>query len=327
MKKLSILLMLLCGCSSGLRDVTGLPGDEGEVQVAFRGTKSPGEMGDADMSGFRYLTYDHNLGSWSGEFGGEAVRTGGPQGPFFPADASRVYWPEGKIYSFFAVGYNENVSVEKRDVEFGNSYTMYSSGTSAILTLKNPGHNVDWLAAKAPRQEKINGIPLNFRHVCARVGRLTFDLSAYREWFESRELDIVEIKMLSCTLTDVDEQNYIFSSSAETLFNKESWDYRGSATRALDGERLLGLADNGCSYARNYYAFPGIHVLSMRIQALDSGGNQRIDDRTLSAEVMLPMGADCELNIRVNPYDRDLTIEVATGIAHWQSGGVGSVNE
>ncbi len=327
MKKLSILLMLLCGCSSGLRDVTGLPGDEGEVQVAFRGTKSPGEMGDADMSGFRYLTYDHNLGSWSGEFGGEAVRTGGPQGPFFPADASRVYWPEGKIYSFFAVGYNENVSVEERDVEFGNSYTMYSSGTSAILTLKNPGHNVDWLAAKAPRQEKINGIPLNFRHVCARVGRLTFDLSAYREWFESRELDIVEIKMLSCTLTDVDEQNYIFSSSAGTLFNKEGWDYRGSTARALDGERFLGLASNGCSYARSYYAFPGIHVISVRIQALDIGGDQCIDDRTLSAEVTLPMGADCELRVSIPPDDRDLHIEVVNNVSDWISGDSGVVNQ
>ena len=130
MKRLSILLILLCGCSPGLRDDTC--GPEDDVRVVFGITKAPVGTGDADMTGFRYLTYDHVLGSWSGELGGEAVRSGGPQGPFLPADASRVYWPEGRTYSFYAAGYNDLVAVGEGDAEFGSAYTIYSSGDVTI---------------------------------------------------------------------------------------------------------------------------------------------------------------------------------------------------
>lgn len=325
MKRLSILLILLCGCSPGLRDDTC--GPEDDVRVVFGITKAPVGTGDADMTGFRYLTYDHVLGSWSGELGGEAVRSGGPQGPFLPADASRVYWPEGRTYSFYAAGYNDLVTVGEGDVEFGSAYTIYSSGASAILTLKNPGHNVDWLAAKTPGQEKIDGIPLTFKHVCSRLGRLTIDLASYRQWLVGRELDIADVKLIQCTLSDAAEQSYIFSSSTETMFNRESWDYTAAAAVSLSGERSLGLENDGCSIDLGYYAFPGSHTLSLRIQTVDYLGNQCIDDRTLSGVVTLPMGADCELMLDIPPESRDLTIEVICGIAAWDSGGSGTVNQ
>ena len=63
------------------------------------------------------------------------------------------------------------------------------------------------------------------------------------------------------------------------------------------------------------------------METVDRTGAQRIDDRVLAGEVLLPMGADCGLNVRINPDDRDLTIEVVAGIAAWQYGGSGIVNE
>ena len=125
---------------------------------------------------------------------------------------------------------------------------------------------------------------------------------------------IAEIKMVYCTLTDENEQTFIFSSSGDSIFNKESWDYRSCAARLVNGERLLGLSNNGCSCETSYYAFPGQHTLSVKIQALDAMGNQRIDERIMHGEVTLPMGADCELNISIPPDDRDLTISVISNI-------------
>ena len=121
--------------------------------------------------------------------------------------------------------------------------------------------------------------------------------------------------MVYCTLTDAEEQTFIYSADEGTLFNKSSWDYTASPARTLDADKLP------------YYAFPGRHILELRIQTLDSEGIQRIDDRVLAGEVSLPMGADCELNIHINPHDRDLEIKVIAGIAAWQSGDVGIVNE
>lgn len=321
------MLMLLCGCSHAVREMPGIPiAEDEEVQIGFGATKSPVFTGDADMSEFRYLTYDYSLGSWSGELGALAVK-GGTVGQFFPADASRVYWPEGKVYSFYAASYNEKVPVDDEDVEFGTAMMIYSSGTSAILLLKNPGHNVDWLAAKTLRQEKVAGIPLAFRHVCAKIGKLSFDLSGYKAWLDARELDIKEIRLLYCTITDSDEQTYIYSPVSETLFSRESWDYLASPERMLSGEHDLGLSAGGTSFDVAYYAFPGRHALSMRIQTIDAGGNQCIDDRVLGGEVSLPMGAECEISVRINPDDRELTLEIVTGLASWEYVGVGTVNQ
>lgn len=306
MKRLSIILVILCGC-------TAEPAPD--ASVTFRGVRARSRASEATVSEFHYLTYDYVLGSWVGELGGYAVADNASPGIFFPSDASRVYWPEGKTYSFYAVSYNANVPVDENDVEFGSAMMIYSSGTNAILTIKNPGHNVDWLAAKVIRQAKIDGIPLAFRHICAKISSLNFDMAAYREWIENRELDLPGINVLWCTLTDVNEQTFIYSSSAETMFNRESWNYVSSPALPLVVEELP------------FYAFPGRHTLALRVQTVDVYGNQRIDDRVLSGEVELAMGADCELNIRINPYDRDLTIEVVTGIAAWQSGESGTVNE
>ena len=306
MKRLLLIMLVLCSCS---KEATL------ETPIVFTGTKA-GETGNAArLSEFHYLTYDYVLGSWVGELGSLAVPGGSSSGLFVPADASRVYWPEGKTYSFYAVGYNADVVVEDSDVEFGSSLMMYSSGTSAVLMIRNPGHNVDWLAAKNVHLGKTDGIPLLFKHICAKIGSITLDLSAYEAWLAERELDIAEEKVVYCTLTDAEEQTFIYSADEGTLFNKSSWDYTASPARTLDADKLP------------YYAFPGRHILELRIQTLDSEGIQRIDDRVLAGEVTLPMGTDCELNIHINPHDRDLEIKVIAGIAAWQSGDVGIVNE
>lgn len=304
MKRILIILLALCGCA---REPVK------EAPFVFRGTKAGNS--NTSVSDFHYLTYDYVLGSWVGELGALAVPDAGTPGLFVPADATRVYWPEGKTYSFYAVGYNAAQTVDESDVEFGSSMMLYSSGTSAILIVRNPGHNVDWLAAKAVRLGKTDGIPLAFRHICARISNISLDLSAYYEWLQARELDIVDIRMVHCTLTDAEEQTFIYSSSSESMFNRESWDYMSSPARMLDPENLP------------YFAFPGRHKLEMRVQTVDRTGAQRIDDRVLSGEVSLPMGSDCELSVRINPDDRNLTIEVVAGIAAWQSGGSGIVNE
>ena len=305
MKRILIILLALCGCAKE-------PVKE-NVPLVFRGTKA----GDpaATLSKFHYLTYDYVLGSWVGELGALAVPDAGTPGLFVPADATRVYWPEGKTYSFYAVGYNEALPVDESDVEFGSSMMIYSSGTSAVLVIRNPGHNVDWLAAKNVSLGKTDGIPLAFRHICAKISNISLDLSAYEEWLQARELDISDIKMVYCTLTDAEEQSFVYSSSSGSMFNRESWDYLSSPARTLDPDNLP------------YFAFPGKHKLEMRVQTVDGSGAQRIDDRVLAGEVSLPMGADCELSVRINPDDRDLTIEVVAGIAAWQSGGSGIVNE
>lgn len=321
------MLLLLWGCTSEPRLAPDLSDNAGLTRIVFGDSKAPAGIGDAGMSEFHYLTYDYSLGSWSGELGGTAVRSGGPSGPFLPADASRVYWPEGKVYSFFAAGYNDAIPVNEEDVEFGTAVTLYSSGTTAILIIKNPGHNVDWLAAKALHQGKVDGIPLQFRHVCAKVSALNFNLEAYKTWIENRELDIADIVSLSCTISDVDEQTFVYSADGGALFGREAFNYTSSPSHTLDGRRNLNLAAGGSSANILYYAFPGAHILTMHIQAVDAQGNQVVDDRVLSGELSLPMGADCELNITVNPYVRDLGITVITSIAAWENGGVGNVLE
>lgn len=323
MKRLSILLMLLCGCSSELHQADVAVG-EGPARIEFSSVKTAENAGDASMSEFHYLTYDFNLGSWSGELGGMAVRSG-ESGPFLPADASRVYWPEGKIYSFYAAGYNDAQQVEEEDVEFGTAMMLYSSGTTAVLNIKNPRHNVDWMAAKVLHLEKTDGIPLQFKHVCAKVSELVFNLDAYKAWIEEKELDIADIVSLSCTLSDADEQSYVYSSDNGSLFRRESADYTASPSHSIDGQRNLNLASGGSSAGICYYAFPGKHTLTVHIQTVDADGRQVVDDRVLSGEVTLPMNSDCVLNIVVNPDARDLDVSVITTIAGWENGGSGVV--
>ena len=304
MKRYIIILLALCGCAK--EPVI-------ETPLLFMGTKAGDTV--APLSEFHYLAYDYVLGSWVGELGALAVPDALTPGIYVPEDATRVYWPEGKTYSFYAVGYNAMLPVDESDVEFGSSMMIYSSGTSAVLVVRNPGHNVDWLAAKNVRLGKTDGIPLSFRHICAKISDISLDLSAYNEWLQARELDIVAVRMVYCTLTDAEEQTFIYSSSSENMFNRESWDYLSSPARPLDPENLP------------YFAFPGKHKIEMRVQTVDRTGAQRIDDRVLAGEVLLPMGADCGLNVRINPDDRDLTIEVVAGIAAWQNRGSGIVNE
>ena len=327
MKRFPILLLLLCGCTPAQEAVNGSDDGVGDLPVGFVRTKTPLDAGDAVMTEFHYLTYDYGLGAWSGELGGLAQCGGDASALFLPADASRVYWPEGKIYSFYAAGYNENATVQEADVEFGTSMILYNSGTSAILTLKNPGHNVDWMAAKDLRQSKIAGIPLSFKHVCPRISGVVFDVSGYREWIEARELDVASIVSLWCTITDADEQTFIYSTGSGTLFARESQDYRSSPARGLDGRRDLVMAENGTSFTTAYYAFPGMHTFSMRVQLLDIGGNQVIDDRILSGDITLPMNSDCELTVTVNPWDRDLEIRTNVSLVAWELGGYGTVEE
>ena len=321
------MLLLLCGCTSELRQTQNLTAEAEPTRIEFRGVKSSEGNGDAGLSEFHYLTYDFNLGSWSGELGGTAVRGGNDSGPFFPADATRQYWPEGKIYSFYASGYNNALTYEEEDVEFGTAMMLYSSGTTATLSIKNRHHNVDWMAAKVLHQEKVDGIPLQFKHVCARVCELIFNLEAYKAWIEEKELDISDIVSVNCSLSDVDEQTYVFSSESQSLFRRESSDYTDSPLHQIDGRRSLNLAAGGSSASISYYAFPGRHTIKIHIQAVDANGVQVVDDRVLSGEVDLPMNSDCSLNIVLNPDERKLGIAVMTSIAAWDSGGAGTVME
>ena len=325
MKRLSILLFLLCACTSELHEDRNLPAGKKPTRIEFRGTANLENAGDASMSEFHYLTYDFNLGSWSGELGGMAVRGGNASGPFLPADASRMYWPEGKIYSFYAAGYNNTLPVEEEDVEFGTAMMLYSSGTTAVLNINNPHHNVDWMAAKVLHLEKVDGIPLQFRHVCAKVSELVFNLDAYKAWIEEKELDIADIVSLSCTLSDVEEQTFVYASDNGSLFKRESFDYTSSPSYQIEGRRSLNLAAGGSSAAVSYFTFPGRHTITVHIQAVDAFGDQVVDDRVLSGEVNLPMNSDCALNIVVNPDSRDLDVGVIVGIAGWEDGGSGRV--
>ena len=326
MRRISLLLItILCGCSSDSWE-TPAPNSAGDpVRIEFGGTKA-GAV-DAGFTEFHYLTYDYALGSWSGELGGLAVRESSASARFLPSDATRVYWPEGRTYSFYAAGYNQTPSVLESDVEFGSAMILYNSGTSAVLTLRNARHNVDWLASKQIRQGKIDGIPLKFSHVSARISKLTFDLSAYRRWIVERELDIEDIVALYCTITDADQQTFVYSGENGRLFQKESADYTMADEHSLCGRKSLNLQGGGNSLAMDYYAFPGVHTLRARIQTVDADGNQVVDDRALSGTVTLPMGADCELMIRIDPLERELGVFVSNAIAPWENGGEGVVME
>jgi hypothetical protein len=325
MKRIPLLLLLMCGCSSEYWNAPAPSPDDGPVRLEFGGTKAG--AGDADLTEFHYLTYDYALGSWSGELGGRAVRESAGSPTFLPSDATRVYWPEGRTYSFYAAGYGDDASVTEQDVEFGTSMILYNSGTSAVLTIKNVRHNVDWLAAKLVRQGKIYGIPLKFNHICARISKLTFDLSAYRKWIEERELDIADVELMFFTITDADQQTFIYSNENGKLFQRESADYTMADAHSLEGGRMLGLYSNGSSSAVSFYAFPGVHSLRARVRTVDAHGNQVVDDRALSGTVTLPMGVDCELKIKIDPVDRALGVFVSNAIAPWENGGAGTVSE
>ena len=319
------MLILLCGCSSGYWEAPAPSPDSGPVRLEFGGTKAG--AGDAGFNEFHYLTYDYVLGSWSGELGGHAVRENASGSTFLPADATRVYWPEGKTYSFYAAGYSEESAVSDSDVEFGTAMILYNSGTTAVLTLKNVRHNVDWIAAKLVRQGKINGIPLTFNHVCSRISKLTFDLSAYKRWIEERELDIADAELMYLTITDADQQTFIYSTENGRLFQRESADYTMADAHSLSGRRMLNLRSGGSSSELSYYAFAGVHSISARVRTVDAEGNQVVDDRALSGEVTLPMGVDCELMVRIDPDERDLEVVVNNVIAPWENGGEGKVCE
>jgi len=293
--------------------------------LLFSASKAGAGGNDASMSEFHYLTYDHSLGSWSGELGSTAVL--GNDSFFYPSDAFKMYWPEGKTFSFYAVGFNESVAVPASSVEFGSAMMLYSSGASGLLRLLNPGHDVDWLAAKTLHQEKTSGVTLVFRHVMAHICRLRFDLSEYKTWVLENELDIEALEFLDCSLSDVEEQSFIFSSDDNALFRKEGWDYRTSPYRVLDGNRSLDIFQENACVDLSYYAFPGKHRLRIRLRLLDAGGNQVIDDRILSGELELTMGSDNELRIKIEPNDRPLDIQAVAILAGWDSQAEGTVSE
>ena len=117
MRRLSLILVILCGCSA-----ESVP----DAPVVFRGTKAGIPTDEAAVPEFHYLTYDYMLGSWVGELGGHAVPDSGSPGSYVPSDATRVYWPEGKTYSFYAVSYNSNQPVSGADVEFGSAVMIFS---------------------------------------------------------------------------------------------------------------------------------------------------------------------------------------------------------
>jgi len=326
MKRQAILLLLLFGgCDPPMMPGTAQQPREELYPFVFAASKAAPGDSDAAMSEFHYLTYDHALGCWSGELGGTAVLE--EDGLFRPADAIWTYWPEGKIYSFFAVGHNEKQPVPSSSVEFGSSVMLYGSGSSALLQLRNPSHDVDWLAAQAFRQQKRSGVSLEFRHVTAHIGKLSFDLSEYRNWVREKELDISALESLGCTLSDADEQSFIFSANNSALFKKESWDYGSSPGKTLDGRRSLAIMQGSCSAEVSYYAFPGIHRLTMHLRLLDGSGRQVVDDRELSGSLTLPMGSDCELRIKLKPNDRSLDVEVLAGLPGWDSSKEGTVSE
>ena len=324
MKRPAILLLLMGACNPAqMQDPGSQP--RGDRPLEFAISKAGQGQDEASMSEFNYLTYDFNLGSWSGVMGSTAICS--EDGKFRPSDAGVLYWPEGKTFSFFAVGYNENVPVPASAVEFGSGMMLYGSGSSGLLSLKNPGHDVDWLAAKSLYRSASESVSLQFRHVCARISRLRFDLTDYRDWIHARELDVASIESMGCSLSDADEQVFVFSTDATSLFRKESWDYTSSASRSLDGRRNLGLASGSCCVDLSYYAFPGLHRIQMRLRLRGSGGLPVIDDRQLSGEVLLPMGCDCELTIKVNPDDRPLDVRLSAVLPGWDQGGNGNVLE
>ncbi len=326
MERPTILLMilLLCGCDPSQVQVPGheLPGDA--PPLAFAVSKAGGAWPDAAMSEFHYLTYDYNLGSWSGELGGTAVLDEA-RGSFHPSDAMNIYWPEGKRYAFFAAGYNENLPVSPSVVEFGSGMMLYSSGSSALLSLRNPGHDVDWLAGKALQQASSEEVPLCFRHILSRISGLRFDLSDYKAWMREKELETLRIESMGCSLSDVDEQVFIFTMDDGNLFLKESWDYTAAALHTLDGRRRLDQTSGAVPV--EYYAFPGTHCFRMRFCLLNRSGTQVVDDRMLSGNLTLPMGSDCELRIKIVPDDGPLCIEVAASLPGWNQGGEGTVSE
>ena len=307
MCRISVALALLCSCEK----------QEYSARSAVRFLER------GSQSGFCYAVYDESMRIWTSELGSMAVRSDGTENLYNPYDASRTYWPEGRVYSFFAAGCDGVVPEQ-------GSCSFVREGADLTLEICNPGHDRDFLAAKAVNQGKTDGVSLDFKHAGARITSLNMKPEAWLAWLSKRGMSAVaDLIISSVTISDAESQEYRFSRSGSTLFVEDSFDYRESPAVELDGLSgcSAGLRIRGTSLPVSYYTFPGMHTLKISFHAVGYGGNMLLGEKTLSGMFSVAAGESASLDVALDPVNDTLVIGLGLNVSNWQNGGNGIVNE
>lgn len=279
--------------------------------------------GAVSLHGFSYAVYDESFRAWTSELGSRAVRSDGTDPDYFPYDASRTYWPEGHVYSFFAAGCD---AVEPGE----GACSFIRDGENVALELFNPDHDRDFLAARALNRSKVSGVSMEFRHVGAKLSSLNIKPDAWLAWLDSRELGTVaDLIITSVKISDAESQEYRFSRTGTALFTEESFDYGSSpdvVAGALSG-CSAGLRTKGTSLPVNYHTFPGRHRLSISFHAVTYSGAAVLGEKTLSGYFTIGQGESASVDVTLDPVNDTLEISLAFDVAAWENGGAGQVYE
>lgn len=305
--RFSVVLALLCGCEKQEYPQARA------IRFLEKGTQS----------GFRYAVYDESLQVWTSELGSSAVRSDGTGNLYDPYDATRTYWPEGRVYSFFAAGCDGLIPD-------AGACSFVRDGQDLTLELFNPGHDRDFLAAKAVNQSKVDGISMEFRHAGARITNLNMKPEAWLGSLTEKGMAAVaDLIISSVTITDAESQEYLFSRSGSSVFVEDCFDYRDCPAVEIGGLSgcSAGLRIKGTTLPVSYYTFPGTHTLSVSFHAVGYGGNTLLGEKTLSGVFSINAGESAALDIVLDPVNDALVIDLGFTISNWQNGGNGQVNE
>lgn len=99
----------------------------------------------------------------------------------------------------------------------------------AELTVRNPWHFVDFVAAVSPDNGAKEAVPLGFSHVLSRIEGITVDWRNYWNWRSERAVGEDALVITSIEVTDGSEASFTFAEDGTGTFVPQSPDWTASA--------------------------------------------------------------------------------------------------
>ena len=103
------------------------------------------------------------------------------------------------------------------------------SDGSASLTVRNPHHFIDFVAASSPDNGAKEAVPLTFTHVMSRVESVAIDWRAYWNWVQERTVDIGGLYVTSIEFGDGTEAAFTFAENGSGTFVPRTDDWTASS--------------------------------------------------------------------------------------------------
>ncbi len=98
----------------------------------------------------------------------------------------------------------------------------------AVLTVRNPHHFIDFVAASSPDNGPREAVPMTFTHVMSRVEAVAIDWRAYWNWVQERTVDIGGVYITAIEFGDGTEASFTFSEDGSGTFIPQVADWTAS---------------------------------------------------------------------------------------------------